>query len=264
MSRVVSLRKAALLDRTGIPRYRQIEAILRDQIFSGELATGDKVPTEVELAMAYGVSRPTVRQALQILEQDRLIFRRAGRGTFVTEVTGEPRAPKISLLLDDLVDLTEDTTIRLQRSGTAAARGEVQSALGLSFGEEVRFFVRVYRRRGEPFGGAKVYLPPAVAGPLDRKLMLAPRLLDALARRIGTRIETAEQRLEATRADARTGAIFDAAPGTPMISIHRTSRTASGQPVEHCHMLFRSDRCQFRFVQRRSASGTWTIRPPSS
>jgi GntR family transcriptional regulator len=254
-------KKTVFLDRTGIPRYRQIEAILRDQIFTGELATGDQVPTEEELAAAYRVSRPTVRQALQILEQDKLIHRRAGLGTFVTQVTEEQRIPKLSLLLDDLVDLTEDTTIRIQRTGTAAARGEVQTALALAYGEEVRFFVRVYRRRGEPFGGAKVYLAPSVTVPLDRKLTQAPRLVEALGERIGVRVETIEQRFEATRADARTGAIFRSAPGTPMISVHRTSYTAAGRPVEHCHMLFRGDRCQFRFVQRRSPSGAWTVRP---
>jgi GntR family transcriptional regulator len=94
--------------------------------------------------------------------------------------------------------------------------------------------------------------------------MQAPRLVQALARRVGEKIDTVEQRLEAIRADARTGAIFDAAPGTPMISIHRTSRTASGRPVEHCHMLFRGDVCQLRFAQQLAASGAATIRPLSA
>jgi GntR family transcriptional regulator len=261
MGRIVAARQAAPFDRAGVPRYREIEATLRDQIFSGELATGDRVPTEEALAAAYGVSRPTVRQALQILEKDRLIFRKAGRGTFVTQVTEEPRAPKVSLHLDDLVDPTADMTIRLQRTGTAAARGEVQTALGLSFGEEIRFFVRVYCRRGEPFGGAKVHLAPHVALPLDREFMQAPKLLEAMARRCRLQIDSVEQRVDAIRADARSGAIFNASPGTPMISIHRTSRTAAGRPIEHTHMLFRADRCEFRFSQRRTASGGWVVGP---
>jgi hypothetical protein len=49
-----------------------------------------------------------------------------------------------------------------------------------------------------------------------------------------------------------------------MISIRRTSYTASGQPVEHTDMLFRSDRCQFRFTQKRTSTNNWTVRPPDS
>jgi DNA-binding GntR family transcriptional regulator len=67
-----------------IPLYYQLENLLREKIVSGELEPGDKLPTELELIEQYGVSRITVRQALQALADEGLIERKQGRGTVVT------------------------------------------------------------------------------------------------------------------------------------------------------------------------------------
>ncbi|MCW5770937.1 MAG: GntR family transcriptional regulator [Rhodospirillaceae bacterium] len=247
------------LEQSAAPRYRKIEAILRDQIFTGELSAGDRVPTEEELVRDFRVSRPTVRRALEILEQDNLIIRKAGRGTFVNAIAEELPARRNTIALGDLVDLDGPAKIVIQRQGTLAARGAVQSALGVPFGEEVFYFVRIYYRNGQPLGGAKVYLPRALGRQLTRKDMAAPRFIDALAHRAGRPIVDAEFRLEAVLADARTGEIFRANPGAPMLSIRRISRDAKGTAVEHSHLLFRSDRCQIGFRQRRSPSSKWTV-----
>ena len=65
--------------------YHQIEAILLEQIVTGEFAPGTQLPTEKELCDLYHVSRPTVRQALVGLESQNLVRREQGRGTFVLE-----------------------------------------------------------------------------------------------------------------------------------------------------------------------------------
>src|ERR1051325_7041324 len=99
-----------LTQRSAAPVYRKIEAMLRDQIFSGELTTGDKVPTEEALRKIFGASRPTVRHALQILEQENLIIRQAGRGTYVNEIAAELPSRRRSITLDNIADLKLDGT----------------------------------------------------------------------------------------------------------------------------------------------------------
>src|SRR5262245_37982135 len=79
------------LERSGIPLYRQLDAILRDQIAGGQLRPGDRIHPEAELCVQYGVSRATVRQALEALEGDGLIERTAGRGTFVRAAAAAAR-----------------------------------------------------------------------------------------------------------------------------------------------------------------------------
>ncbi|MCZ7663507.1 MAG: GntR family transcriptional regulator [Thermoleophilia bacterium] len=70
--------------KQGIPLYYQVMRILKDQIVSGKLAPGEQLPSEAELTESYRVSRVVVRQALQMLEDEGLIFKVKGKGTFVS------------------------------------------------------------------------------------------------------------------------------------------------------------------------------------
>lgn len=257
-------RPKTILDRGKVPRYRQIEAILRDQIWSGELAAGDQVPTEEELGKMFQVSRPTVRQALQILEQDKLIYREAGRGTFVNDIVGELPSERRLIRLSDLVDLEDAADITIQRSATLAARGQVQAALAVEYGEELFFFVRIFHADGEPFGGAKVHVSQAIAQSLSQDDMRAPRLLDRLRDKAGIEIGHIDFSLDAVLADARTSTFFETYPGAPMISIRRTAFGADGKPVEYSQMLFRSDLCRLSFRQRPTPDGRWAVDPSQS
>lgn len=251
----------SILDRGNVPRYRQIEAILRDQIWSGELAAGDQVPTEEELGKMFQVSRPTVRQALQILEQDKLIYREAGRGTFVNDIVEELPVERRLIRLSDLVDLEQPADITIQRSATLAARGQVQAALNAEYGEELFFFVRLFHADGQPFGGGKVHVSQSVAQKLSQDDMRAPRLLDRLSEKTGVEIGHVDFSLDAVLADARTSAFFDTYPGAPMISIRRTAFTTTGEPIEYSQMLFRSDLCRLSFRQRPAPEGGWVVDP---
>ena len=67
-----------------LPLWYQLSQMLRSEILGGQLAAGDRVPPEVELARRHGVSVVTVRQALRALDEEGLILRQRGRGTFVT------------------------------------------------------------------------------------------------------------------------------------------------------------------------------------
>jgi GntR family transcriptional regulator len=70
---------------TPVPPYRQLAGILRDQIASGELAPGERLPTILELGAEYGVATPTVRKALAVLKDEGLVVGVGGYGTFVAE-----------------------------------------------------------------------------------------------------------------------------------------------------------------------------------
>lgn len=73
-------------DASTAPRCRRVEAVLRNQICTGEYRPGDRLPTQEDLFRDLGVSRPTVRRALHVLEQGNLIMRTAGRGRFMNAI----------------------------------------------------------------------------------------------------------------------------------------------------------------------------------
>src|SRR5680860_519221 len=87
----------------GIPLYFQVMRSLKEQILSGRLSPGERVPSESDLTVAFGVSRVVVRQALQILEDEGLIFRVRGKGTFVSADVDEERSPRLWGYLEDLI-----------------------------------------------------------------------------------------------------------------------------------------------------------------
>jgi len=77
------------------PVYTQIANNLLKQIGAGDLRPGDRLPTERELSQVLEVNRMTVRRALQVLEQQGLLIRRQGAGTYVAEPTIERQADKL-------------------------------------------------------------------------------------------------------------------------------------------------------------------------
>lgn len=235
--------------QSGVPRYRTIEAILRDQIFSGELHEGDRVPTEEQLGRTYRVSRPTVRRALGVLQRERLIVRTARLGTFVNRIAAELPAPRARVTLSALAAPPRRWKIVLRRHGKAAARGEAQAALGVAHGEEVFYFIRSYHQGRRAVGAAKIYLRRDAGALLSRRDLVSPQYSEILSRKLGVRLVSMSGHLEALLADARTGAILGARPGSALLSLRRNAYEASGKPVEHAHMLFRSDLCQIDFTQ---------------
>lgn len=92
-----------------IPFYFQLAELLEHEIVSGRWEAGMRIPSELELCEHFGVSRTTVRQALARLEQERLITRRKGQGTFVQE--SQPR----SWLLQSSAGFFQEEDVRMGR-----------------------------------------------------------------------------------------------------------------------------------------------------
>ena len=85
-----------------IPLYYQLENILRSKIEGGEVPQNHKLPTEQELSREYKISRATVRQALAALVSEGLLYRKQGKGTFVTEKAGQTKSVKLTGFTEDL------------------------------------------------------------------------------------------------------------------------------------------------------------------
>ena len=108
--------------RSGLPLYYQVMRDLKEQIVSGKLGPGDRLPSEARLTSRYRVSRVVVRQALQILEDQGLIERERGRGTFVSRRVADDATPRITGSLEDLIHMSPETTIRVASSGLSKPR----------------------------------------------------------------------------------------------------------------------------------------------
>ncbi|AQZ64712.1 Predicted transcriptional regulator of N-Acetylglucosamine utilization, GntR family [[Actinomadura] parvosata subsp. kistnae] len=236
---------------TGVPAHVQIERWLLASIAGGELAPGDRLPGERELAGRLGVSRMTLRQALASLERDGVLLRVPGRsgGAFVAEPRPEPR---IECDLTGLAGFTEQlrrahlrAEARILRAATVPAPSAAARALGVAPGSPVHEVARVRSAaRERPASWSPVALErsyfPCLPGLLDQDL--TGSLYALLATTYALEPRTALEHLEPVIAQPAEAAELGIEPGTPLMLIERTAYAADGTPVEYARDLFRPDR----------------------
>src|SRR5919109_568906 len=111
--------------RPGIPRYLQIAEALRRDI-KGD---GERIPSEHALCAKFRVSRPTVRQALDVLVQEGRLYRHAGRGTFATASAGNDRRLRVIGSIDDMISLGGETWFKLISRELAPVPANIAQAL---------------------------------------------------------------------------------------------------------------------------------------
>jgi GntR family transcriptional regulator len=205
-------------------KYAQIIAQIEQAIADGELAPGDRLPPERALAEEHGVSRMTVRQALQSLESRGLLRRSIGRngGSFVAR-------PKVERDLGTFTGLSE----QLARQGVAAG-ARVLSARATHDGVEV---VRVRLADGEPFALERSLFPERFAHLLE--LDLTGSLYELLGNDAPVR---SVERIEPVLAGEDEAAALGLRVGAPLMLVDRVAYDDAGEVVETARDVFRGDR----------------------
>ncbi len=237
------------------PLYHQIYLVLRDKIRSGALRPGDILPGEHDLAADYGVSRITVKRALNELAADGLVSRARGRGTQVVE--SDP-APAISTSgegqLEDLLSMGLGTDVAVLDFRYMPAPPEAAQALGCAPGDEVQRCVRVRAVDDEPFSYLTTYVPADIGhsfGPED--LTEQPLLL--LLEKAGVEVESASQVVTATLADAAVAKALEMEIGAALLKVSRVVTDKRGRPVEFITALYRPDKYGYRMTFSRVGGG---------
>lgn len=205
-------------------KYAAIIAEIEQAIADGRLAPGDRLPAERALAEEHGVSRMTVRQALQALESRGLLRRTIGRngGSFVAR-------PKVERDLGTFSGLSE----QLARQGLAAG-ARVLSARELDGAIEI---ARVRYADGETFALERSTFPGRFAWLLE--LELTGSLYELLGDDAPVR---AVERIEPVAADEDEAAALELSVGAPLLLVDRIAYGADGEVVETARDVFRGDR----------------------
>lgn len=227
--------------RSRTPVWAQIEEQLAGRIEGGQLAVGERLPPERELAEWLGVSRMTVRQALGALAARGLVERGVGRGTFV-------RAP--GKVVHDLSG-TLGFTARLGRQGIAAGAEVVLTgeepapeALELAPGAPSLRIQRVRSAAGRPLALEDSWLPAErFPGLLERDL--SGSLYALMRDAYGLEPAEAVERLEPVVARSHEAALLGVQEGAPLMLVERVARDAGGAPVEFARDRHRGDRSRF-------------------
>lgn len=228
-----------------IPLYYQLENVLREKITSGSFEPGDRMPTEIELIEEYGVSRITVRQALQALATDGLIERKQGRGTVVAARKSRKKrftgTIHLTGSLDELIEMGMDTPVKVLEMNRVDADPHEAELLEIKPGTPIYRLKRLRIHEGKPFGLIINYLPDDIGSSLTMAELSSGALLHTMETKLGLNLDNAIQQIHAELADPYVAKLLDVRVGTALLSIERTVYTDQNKPVEYVHTLYRSD-----------------------
>jgi GntR family transcriptional regulator len=214
-----------------------------------QLQVGQAIPSERRLSSELGISRLTVRAALDELVRDGYLERRHGAGTFVSE-------PKIAQQLT-LTSFSEDMrrrgmvagsrTIELREIHAGAAVGR---ALNISPDARVMLIRRLRLADGEPMALETLHVPAAVVPGLTRDVLENSSFYDLLEREYQVVIANGTQTIEPTVTNEEESELLNVPLHSPAFLFERTSRSDDGETVEFVRSLYRGDR--YRLVAELS------------
>lgn len=243
--------------RAGVPVYYKLYVLLAQKIRDGELGPGEPLPSESEMTAEYGVSRVTVRKALNQLEKEKLVIRRRGARSCVAPREEEETPPLIRGPIDNLLTRGLAAQARNLEAGWKVPTLHALEALRLPPNTECFRVVRLRMHDDAPFSYSRVYVAPKSAEPLaDVPLGNDPVLVHL--ERAGFRASCADQSISATLAHDPAASALGVPLGSALIQLRRTVFDADGEPCIYQVSLYRPDKYEyFMRLSRESA----TMRP---
>ncbi len=230
------------------PIHAQIKDYLVSKIGSGEYGPGDRLPTENELTQTFQTSKSPVRQALESLRMEGIIFRHPGRGTFVSPSLNTEGWTLGSI--EDVIGLGAQTKFQLREFKYDQASKE----LDLIFNAKRGKFTGIQGVRllkGEPLYCLNVYLPQDIGKKLRVQDIEDTPVIVALEKKLKIVLKKCVQNISATLADAKLEKLLGIPHKSPVLSIERIYYTDHDEVVEWARSYCRPDLFKYRSVLSR-------------
>lgn len=234
------------LDRTGpIPLYFQVATAIEASIARGDLPPGAKLENEIDLSERLGLSRPTVRRAIQELVDKGLLVRRRGIGTQVVHGRVTHKV-ELTSLFDDLRNSGKAPTTRLLHFAIIPADAKMASTLAAGIESPILHIRRLHLTNGVPVAVLENFLPEAYTD-LDAGELIEHGLYQWVRSR-GVTIRVANQKIGARRATTDESELLDIEKHGPVLTMDRTAYDNGGMAVEFGHHFYRPDLYSFEMT----------------
>lgn len=225
-----------------LPLYHQLYQILRDDILSNKWKPGDMLDPESELVERYQLSRTTVRQGLDMLVNEGLIYRERGRGSFVAHPTVEQTLVRIVSFTDDMHQRGFTPGTKVLSSVLIPAPKEIAQRLDIEEGQDLARIERLRLADGEPMSVEESFLIHSLCpGILEGDYASTP-LREALLRDHGIRWSRATQIIRAILAPRNLARVLSIEPDAALLFLERVSYSQQNIPVEFLRIYYRADR----------------------
>lgn len=231
-------RTRTALQRSGLPLYRQLADDLRARILDGEFSTAHPIPTEAQLSEGYRTSRITVRHALDLLEQEGLVHREQGRGSFIRPRTIAVGPRRLTSFTQELRERGVRQGSTLLSVGVVPAPADAPLDLGPS-GTCVRV-ERVRRADDRAIAHQVTWIPAELGDGIGAELAAHGSLYEFLRERHALEVDSADETYRVGGADAQASVLLDLAPGAPVFIVERVG-FARARRVEWTRSVVRGE-----------------------
>lgn len=221
------------------PKYAQLADIFRQRVARGQWPRDSRLPTNEQLATEFGVSRITVRQALDILADEGILEAKQGRGTYVKDAPPQQRQLPVETTLAALDRLYRDTSPEILTINESSVQPALTAADGQPAAEYV-YMRRLHSRDGQPYCLISIYMDKAIfrkhAARFRREVVI-PILVSMK----DPKIARARQTLTVGASDLEASNLLKIPLNSPVAEVRRVFNAADGRVIYVAEVTYRGD-----------------------
>ncbi|WP_447555478.1 GntR family transcriptional regulator [Vreelandella sp. EE22] len=214
------------------PKHHRVYLVLRQEILDGAYPVNQSLPNEIALAQNFGVSRITVRKAMERLNREGLVERFRGKGTFPVTTEDSPIQASISGVIENLIAMGLSTNVEVIDFDYMKANQDIADTLQLLKDNLVQKTVRIRSHLGVPFSLLTTYVPESIGRTYSKEDLATQPLLLLLAN-AEVKVAHARQTITAKLATPDQAKLLKIQPGEALLRIRRVVFDEEGIPVEY-------------------------------
>ncbi|HVC31685.1 MAG TPA: GntR family transcriptional regulator [Steroidobacteraceae bacterium] len=232
----------------GVARYYRLYELLSAALQDGTIAPGSALPSEPELCARHGISRTTVRRALDRLEREERIVRRRGSGTYARPQRAAARfCIELHALPQTLVALESRTTATTLRFDPAPVPAAL-TAIAAEIGSTAYLLERLRCSQGEPLSLDSAYLPEPIGRRIRRRTASRASVM-TMVNSLGPLTAAVRCSVGTVAADAEAARVLKVPLGAPLLRVRAVLTDGAGRLRAVLESLCRSDRLRLKLME---------------
>ncbi|MEI3605108.1 UTRA domain-containing protein [Pseudogracilibacillus sp. SE30717A] len=231
-----------------IPLYHQLKQVIIGDIESGKYKIGEQLPTEIELCENYSVSRITVRRAISDLVNEKILYRKQGKGTFVSESKIERELISIGSFSDITTQSGKEPSTQILETQIKKPTKELCNVLKISSDQDILELKRLLSINGKPFIIETSHYPISRFPNLETYISSNQSIYKILRENYGVEIVKAEKTLDVKLSNPEQSEIFECDANSVLYLLKKTAFDKKDEVVHVSNSLFLASKVTFTFT----------------
>jgi GntR family transcriptional regulator len=237
-----------VLENKQMPLHYQIADYLVNMLKNSEMPPDGKLLSEEKLRDMFGVSRATVRHALQHLTQQGVLVKKQGKGSFWTDASRQLQKEKQSGINRQIFKISEKTSVKVLSRELSKVPDVAAGFLKVEKNEIVYVFKRLRLLAGKPLSYTINYVPKNIGVKIKKEHLQQMTMFETLENIVGLELGVVEHEVEITRANKQVSGYLGIAPLDPVLTVRTSVYDSSGNPVEIVWTYFIENKYKFKVV----------------